>query len=1322
MHGFRVLRSRVGGLAVLALAALAVMAGLASGGSSIRAPIHAAGHPQPAGDSDAARLAGTITDLATGRPIAGARVRAGGRVAVTGSDGRFALPLPPAKVRARYQVRIEAAGYSGATVIDQPVGDPAQRLDLGLPPHDPDPAEARAMARRVRVAALAPADGTMPVAALSPAERELEAHASAFDTNSDLDAEPAISQTLSSAALIDRPEGGVPAMIRVLMPDGQIVALDTDSYLKGVVPAEMGYIFRRGLEALKAQAVASRTYAATRCLPESAGDPERCEPGLDANVDTTTRTQVWRPVHYDISDTAVDATSDQAAVSGDALVPTLFFARTVGRTSDSEASPCCGGRSWSHLRSVASPDPFARGLGHGAGMSQEGAAVLAAWGATVDEIIPYYYSGTRMAPMPETPLEGPLPPADLARTAPITAPDTAPSPDAEGAESGPTAPEVQVAPEVPSGPAVQASTLTLDPDQWSAVSVTAGALADMVVEGDETGDHSGEGNRASGDAIPSAEPSPSTSIVIEGEVQRTSFPFMALGARWSGDLPSGSDVHLAIRTSRDGSTWSDWTPMLDAETDAKDEVLRGDLSSTTYGSGIAGETPASADADSVPEPGSAPDSGSAPDAGPAPTSDTAQEVWTRMLIARGQYVQPRIILQSNEPGALPTIDALELHYFNSDAGPSAPSGPLSAMSAAAVADPPVINRAAWGADERKRFGANSREIWPPAYTEPRAQIIHHTVTTNDPADPAAVVRAIYQYHAVTQGWGDIGYNFLIDHRGNIYEGRYGGERNGRISQGGHALQYNANTIGAALLGTFTDAAARPSAAAESALVELLASRGQRYAIDPVAPVTLAGTRFSHRVMGHRDALPGHTVCPGNGGYSRVPAIRNAVAVRMAETGSAPTPTPTRMTIPTVPTPTRTPAPPSPSPTAPIASATPPAQGCTNRVVDGDFERENPLWRRNRAYYTRWDVHQGQSALFIGLRGEDPDQGQTYASAVQTLRLPSEPGPVRLSFAARTQGDAADTRVVRVLDAGGAAIPIGRIDLPAVSGWQVYRYDLGAALASRAGQEIQLYFGVVNNGDGQRSYLRLDDVVLEGCPPGGTQALTPSPEATPEISPTTIATSTTASSAVATSPAVATSTPTSTPAPPVVIAPSCGDAIAGGDFEAEQAADWLLSGDQPADRVTEPVHAGAGALRLGLVEGSEDRFGYAAASQPFALPRGAVTATLSLWFQVLTRGAEDAFVVELRRPADGLRQILVGPEIAGEPGQWQRREVALPPWAAGSELELYLAVLNRGQAVTPGAITAVVVDDVVLTICRYPGRLFLPWSAFQRPPAAAYPAY
>ncbi len=1265
--------------------AVMLAAGLAERNAVVHPAAVAAALPQEAAAVPTAELSGTITDLASGHPLAGARARAGGRVVLTGPDGRFSLTLPVAI----YQVQIDAEGYGGATAIDQRVGDGGLFLDLGLPPYDPDPLASRAIVLHLQAADGAAADGlaaptrALDVAPLSPAEQERGAsEAPGSETASGStpapEAGPVVSQALSAATLADRPLAAVPSMIRVWMPDGQIVAMDTDTYLKGVVPAEMGYVFRRGFEALKAQAVASRSYAATSCLPESAGDPERCEPGLDANVDTTTRTQVWRPVHYDIADAAVDATSDQVATSAGVIVPTLYFARAVGRTTDSEASPCCGGRAWPQLRSVASPDPFAQARGHGAGMSQEGAAVLADWGTTFDEIIGYYYRGTEVAPMPASPLDGPVPaPRNASLPAP---PPDGPLPSTD--QAGDASPEVPaaapaVAAPAPAAPPVRSGEATLDPSEWPAVSVNAVALAEMLPE-----DRIDRGPPfARPDLIPPDDQPTTPPTVIEGDVVRADFPFMALGARWTGAVPPGGEVHLAVRTSRDGLSWSDWTPLLDAESDARqDGAGSASMAYSATGETATGGTAAGEVADGGAigrEAGDAPASGEA-------AGDDVQDRWSRLLIARGRYVQPRLILESAGPTELPDIERLDLHYFNSDAGPTAPNGTLSIQSTADAAGPPIVSRAAWGADERKRFDTGGREIWPPVYTEPRAQIIHHTVTTNDPADPAAVVRAIYQYHAVTQGWGDIGYNFLVDHRGNIYEGRFGGERSGRIVQGGHALQYNANTIGAALLGTFTGAGDRPSAAAETALVELLASRGVRYAIDPVAPVTLAGTRFSHRVMGHRDALPGHTVCPGDGGYSRVPAIRNAVAVRMGELGAAPTPT--RTALPPTPTPvspTATRVPPTPTPWPPAPSATPLPGTCANLVADGDFERENALWRRNRAYYTRWDAYRGQVALFVGLRGDDPDQGQTFASAAQTIRLPAAPGRLRLAFAARTQGDGADARVVRVLDAAGAPIAIGRIDLPATSGWQTYSYDLTTALAGRAGQDIQLYFGVINNGDGQRSYVRLDDVVLEHCPPGAP-----------------------------------TSTPS--PVPPVALTPDCRDVLAGGDFEAEAIPGWSLSGDHPAVRIADPVHAGAGALRLGLVDPASDGFGYAAASRPFTLPVDAVTATLSLWLRAPAHSPEDAFVVELRRPVDGTRQILVGPAIDAQTETWLRREVRLPAWAAGSELELYLAVLNRGQAGAGGGVTAVAVDDVALEICRYPGRAVLPWAGALRPATAAYP--
>ena len=83
-------------------------------------------------------------------------------------------------------------------------------------------------------------------------------------------------------------------------------------------------------------------------------------------------------------------------------------------------------------------------------------------------------------------------------------------------------------------------------------------------------------------------------------------------------------------------------------------------------------------------------------------------------------------------------------------------------------------------------------------------------------------------------------------------------------------------------------AGRPPAAAESALVSFCAAKAFRYRVDPQAGVTLLGTRFAHGLMGHRDALPGHTACPGNAAYPRMDAIRIGVAALLSELGGQPT--------------------------------------------------------------------------------------------------------------------------------------------------------------------------------------------------------------------------------------------------------------------------------------------------------------------------------------------------------------------------------------------------------------------------------------------------
>jgi uncharacterized protein with LGFP repeats len=226
---------------------------------------------------------------------------------------------------------------------------------------------------------------------------------------------------------------------------------------------------------------------------------------------------------------------------------------------------------------------------------------------------------------------------------------------------------------------------------------------------------------------------------------------------------------------------------------------------------------------------------------------------------------------------------------------------LEDVAASAVAMPPVTRRSAWGCDE-------SLMTWAPEFYPVQKLICHHTATQNNDPDPAATVRSIYFYHAVTQGWGDIGYNFLIDESGRLYEGRFsraygadeeptGEDAAGNGVTGAHAFQYNSGTVGLALLGTLTSR--DTTAAGRGAIERMLAWKASTHGIDPkgatryVNPVTQVATTFAN-IAGHRDVVS--TACPGNKFYATLPTIRDDVAALIAGT---PVPTPT-------PTPTRTP--------------------------------------------------------------------------------------------------------------------------------------------------------------------------------------------------------------------------------------------------------------------------------------------------------------------------------------------------------------------------------------------------------------------------------
>jgi len=191
---------------------------------------------------------------------------------------------------------------------------------------------------------------------------------------------------------------------------------------------------------------------------------------------------------------------------------------------------------------------------------------------------------------------------------------------------------------------------------------------------------------------------------------------------------------------------------------------------------------------------------------------------------------------------------------------------------AATETPTIVPRAAWGASESIRRAA-------PTYARSvRIAIVHHTAGANDysRSEAPAVVRGIQLYHVKSNGWNDIGYNFLVDRFGTIYEGRFGGVDRNVV--GAHALGFNTGSVGIALLGTY--GTTKPPAAAQDAIARLIAWRLDVAHVDPGGTATLVsagsekyavGAQVPLRaVSGHRDT--GSTACPGNALYALLPAI------------------------------------------------------------------------------------------------------------------------------------------------------------------------------------------------------------------------------------------------------------------------------------------------------------------------------------------------------------------------------------------------------------------------------------------------------------------
>ncbi|UTI66456.1 peptidoglycan recognition protein [Paraconexibacter antarcticus] len=240
------------------------------------------------------------------------------------------------------------------------------------------------------------------------------------------------------------------------------------------------------------------------------------------------------------------------------------------------------------------------------------------------------------------------------------------------------------------------------------------------------------------------------------------------------------------------------------------------------------------------------------------------------LRARRRLTGGRLALVTVGEGAIPAPAA--------HAGLRAAAGSDGGAAPRQAAAPTIVPRAAWGADAVPPRAA-------PSYGVVNLAFVHHTVNANDyaPEDSPRIVLAIAKYHRDTNGWNDIGYNFLVDRFGTVFEGRAGGITEAVI--GAQAGGWNSQSTGIATIGTFTDVPV--SDATFGALAQLISWKLSLHGVPPTGAVTLVsgggkenrypyGTSVTlQRISGHRDGCT--TDCPGNTLYGELGALRARVA-------------------------------------------------------------------------------------------------------------------------------------------------------------------------------------------------------------------------------------------------------------------------------------------------------------------------------------------------------------------------------------------------------------------------------------------------------------
>ncbi|MFB6987833.1 MULTISPECIES: N-acetylmuramoyl-L-alanine amidase [unclassified Streptomyces] len=450
---------------------------------------------------------------------------------------------------------------------------------------------------------------------------------------------------------------------------------------------------------------------------------------------------------------------------------------------------------------------------------------------------------------------------------------------------------------------------------WITAAVATSAVAGVLVFEGVTGNPSTDSDAKSGPARTDVR---ATALKVDGDGttavlgKRDTKPFSMLGVTWTDPAAKvAGAVEVRTRSAADGK-WTSWLP-LETDVDGRAETGRSGVRGSTEprwvgpsdgvevrinaGGKVSTKLPAGLRLDTV-DPGrtgtlNADPAAFAADLPEDPPStdptDGPSDPVTPEPPAPGEATQPPADVPPTDP-APPSPSAPATNTTTPPASPtpapsvsSSPAETLPPAPSSTVPKPPITPRTGWGADE-------SISPEAPEYTDTvKAVFVHHTAGTNNYtcAESPAVIRSVYAYHVQSEKWKDIGYNFLVDKCGTIFEGRKGGVD--RPVFGAHTYGFNRQTAGIAVLGTYTDSAA-PSAVTTS-VARLAAWKLGQYKGDPAGSTmltagatggNLAGTRFTagtqysfKQISGHRDGFA--TECPGTQLYGQLPAIRSLAA-------------------------------------------------------------------------------------------------------------------------------------------------------------------------------------------------------------------------------------------------------------------------------------------------------------------------------------------------------------------------------------------------------------------------------------------------------------